>query len=72
MDISGWFSGDGGGGPTFVGTTPNRVLDTRNGIGGPKVRIPAGGTISVPLAGAAMQRTNGAPDVIPATQPPLR
>jgi hypothetical protein len=66
VDISGWFAGDGGAGPAFVGATPNRVLDTRNGIGGPKVRIPAGGTISVPLAGAAMQRTNGAPTVIPA------
>jgi hypothetical protein len=66
VDISGWFAGDGAGGPTFVGATPNRVLDTRNGIGGPKVRIPAGGTISVPLGGAAMRRTNGVPDVIPA------
>jgi hypothetical protein len=61
VDISGWFSGS-----SFVGTTPTRVIDTRNAIGGPKVRIPAGGTISVPLAGATVKRTNGAPDVIPA------
>ncbi len=60
VDIAGWFSDS-----SFVGATPKRVLDTRNAIGGPKVRIPAGGTITVPLAGAAMQRTNGAPDVIP-------
>lgn len=60
VDISGWFSGS-----SFVGATPKRVLDTRNAIGGPKVRIPAGGTIAVPLAGTAMQRPNGAPDVIP-------
>jgi hypothetical protein len=61
VDISGWFAES-----SFVGATPKRVIDTRNAIGGPKVRIPAGGTISVPLAGAAVQRTNGSPDVIPA------
>jgi peptidoglycan hydrolase-like amidase len=61
VDISGWFSDS-----SFVGATPKRVIDTRNAIGGPKVRIAAGGTISVPLAGAAVQRTNGSPDVIPA------
>lgn len=60
VDISGWFSGS-----SFVGATPKRVVDTRNAIGGPRVRIQAGGTIAVPLAGAAMQRPNGASDVIP-------
>ena len=60
VDIAGWFSGS-----SFVGATPKRVLDTRNAIGGPKVRIPAGGTIAVPLAGAAMQRPNGASATIP-------
>jgi hypothetical protein len=61
VDISGWFAGS-----AFVGATPKRVIDTRNAIGVPKVRIAAGGTIRVPLAGAAVQRTNGAADVIPA------
>ena len=60
VDISGWFADS-----SFVGATPKRVVDTRNAIGGPKVRIPAGGMITVPLAGAAVQRTNGSPDVIP-------
>ena len=65
VDIAGWFSGASAGVPTFVGATPRRLLDTRNAIGGPKVRIPAGGTITLPMAGTAMQRTDGAPDVIP-------
>lgn len=61
IDISGWFSGDA----AFVGATPRRVVDTRNAIGVPKVRIPAGGKIAIPLAGTAMQRSDGADDVIP-------
>ncbi len=65
VDIAGWFSGTSGGVPTFVGATPRRLLDTRNGIGGPKVRIPAGGTITLPIAGTAMQRTDGAQELIP-------
>ncbi|HSP30048.1 MAG TPA: hypothetical protein VLN74_15965, partial [Ilumatobacteraceae bacterium] len=65
VDITGWFSGSTNGVETFVGATPRRVIDTRNAIGGPKVRIPAGGTISIPLAGAAMQRSDGAAATIP-------
>ena len=67
VDITGWFSGttDGAASP-FVGATPRRVVDTRNAIGGPKVRLPAGGTISIPLAGAVMQRSDGVPEALPA------
>jgi hypothetical protein len=61
VDISGWFAGG-----AFVGATPLRVLDTRNAIGGPKVRIPAGGTIRVPMAGISIRRTDGALAMIPA------
>jgi hypothetical protein len=66
VDITGWFSGSTNGVPTFVGATPRRVIDTRNAIGGPKVRIAARGTITIPLAGAPMQRSDGAPETIPA------
>lgn len=66
VDIAGWFAGTSAGEPSFVGATPRRVVDTRNGIGGPKLRVPAGGTVTIPLAAATMQRTDGAPDVIPA------
>ncbi len=67
VDITGWFAGDIGGTETFVGATPKRVIDTRNGIGGPTVRIPAGGTITIPLAGAAMRRSDGSSESIPAS-----
>lgn len=66
VDITGWFSGTTDGAATFVGATPRRVVDTRNAIGAPKVRIPAGGTISIPLGGAAMQRSDGTPETLPA------
>ncbi len=66
VDVSGWFSGSSGGAPTFVGATPRRVLDTRNAIGGPRVRIPAGGTITLPMAGIPVQRTDGTEALIPA------
>ena len=66
VDITGWFAGSTNGVAPFVGATPRRVVDTRNAIGGPKVRIAAGGTISIPLAGAVMHRTDGSPDTIPA------
>jgi lipoprotein-anchoring transpeptidase ErfK/SrfK len=37
-----------------------RLVDTRNGIGGPKSPVPAGGTISVPVTGAAPLPATGA------------
>ena len=65
VDIAGWFGGGAGGDPAFVGATPARVLDTRNGIGGPKARIQPGGTLTVPMAGASVRRTDGTPITIP-------
>ncbi len=65
VDVAGWFGGGSGGSAPFVGATPQRVLDTRNAIGGPRVRIPAGGTVTIPLAGGAMRRTDGTPITLP-------
>ena len=65
VDITGWFSGATDTVTTFVGATPQRVVDTRNAIGGPKLRIPAGGTITIPLAGAAMALSDGTPTSVP-------
>jgi hypothetical protein len=42
-------------GPVFVPVGPTRVLDTRTGLGAPKVRIGAGGVVRL--------RVNGAPGV---------
>ena len=64
VDIAGWFAG-GSTNPAFVGTTPLRVVDTRNAIGGPKVRIQPGATITVPMAGAAVRLTDGSAATIP-------
>lgn len=67
VDIAGWFAGDDGtGAPAFVGATPLRTVDTRNAIGGPKVRIQPGGTLTVPMAGTAIRRTDGTPTTVPA------
>lgn len=64
VDIAGWFSG-GTVTPAFVGATPLRAVDTRNAIGGPKVRIAPGGTMTVPMAGLAVRRSDGAATTIP-------
>jgi hypothetical protein len=65
VDIAGWFSG-GSANPAFVGTTPQRVIDTRNAIGTPKVRLAPGATLSVPMAGAAVRRSDGSAATVPA------
>ncbi len=62
VDISGWFDGSG----SVVGAIPRRTLDTRNGIGAPKAKLRAGATMTLPTAGASMQRANGTSDTIPA------
>ncbi len=66
VDIAGWFAGGDPSTAAFVGTTPNRFIDTRNAIGVPKARIPANGILRVPMAGAAVVRTDGTPANIPA------
>ncbi len=54
-DIAGWF-GTGGAhtnGAGFAGVVPDRVMDSRNGIGGPTSKFAAGETRSVQVAGVA-------------------
>ena len=65
VDIAGWFAG-GTDTPAFVGTTPLRVVDTRNAVGAPKARIAPGATLSVPMAGAAVRRPDGSATTVPA------
>ena len=54
-DIAGWF-GTGGahlGGAGFSGVVPQRLLDSRNGVGGPATKFAAGEIRSVQVAGVA-------------------
>ncbi len=54
-DIAGWF-GTGGAhtnGAGFAGVAPDRLMDTRNGIGGPASKFAAGDIRSLQVAGVA-------------------
>jgi hypothetical protein len=54
-DIAGWF-GTGGAhlnGSGFAGVVPDRLMDSRNGIGGPAARFAAGEIRSLQVAGVA-------------------
>jgi hypothetical protein len=64
VDIAGWFAG-GGPSPAFAGTTPQRVVDTRNAIGAPRQRIAPGATMTVPMIGAAVRQPDGTAATVP-------
>ncbi|GAB3875887.1 CHAP domain-containing protein [Terrabacter terrigena] len=55
-EVVGWYPTTG----HLVPVTPTRVLDTRSGLGAPQVRIPAGGTVDLPVAGAGIVPATGA------------
>jgi surface antigen len=59
-DLVGW-SPTGG---YVSGGAPTRVLDTRTGLGAPKARLAAGGTLTLPLAGKAGIPATGAAAVL--------
>jgi hypothetical protein len=50
-DVQGYFLGDGTG-STYVPLAPTRVLDTRNGTGGPSAPVGPGGTIELKVTDA--------------------
>jgi hypothetical protein len=54
-DIAGWFGTEGAhvNGAGFSGVVPDRLLDSRNGVGGPASRFAAGEIRSVAVAGVA-------------------
>jgi len=64
VDVAGWFS-DGSGVGTLTGLyvplTPSRVLDTREA---PNVKLAAGGSIDLPIAGAGGVPSTGAAGVL--------
>ncbi|MGW0466436.1 FlgD immunoglobulin-like domain containing protein [Streptomyces sp. NPDC003027] len=47
-DIAGFYS-DRSGGSTYQPVTPNRLMDTRTGIGVPKAKVGAGRTVTLPV-----------------------
>jgi hypothetical protein len=52
IDVHGYFSStasDAPGRGGFVPVSPTRLVDTRSGLGAPKARIPAGGTVTVTI-----------------------
>ncbi len=48
-DVTGWYPA----GSAYRPLTPHRILDTRNGLGVPKGRVPGGGTRTLHVLGAA-------------------
>lgn len=55
-EVVGWYPTTG----HLVPVTPTRVLDTRTGLGTAKVRVPAGGSVDLPVAGAGIVPATGA------------
>ena len=64
VDVLGWFGGTGAT-PPFVGAVPQRLVDTRNAIGGPTGRITPSTPRAVPVRGVTLS-VNGAAQAIPA------
>ena len=55
VDVVGWYgdaTAKGGFRGLFVPVSPNRVLDTRTGVGAPAAALPVAGSLEVTLAGA--------------------
>jgi peptidoglycan hydrolase-like amidase len=52
VDVAGWFPGAAGdGAAAFVGATPLRLVDTRNGVGGRKGRVTPTSPLKIPVVG---------------------
>jgi len=59
VDVAGYYPP----GSRYTGLAPARLLDTRTGVGAPKVRIPAGGTVNLQVTGRGGVPTTGAASV---------
>ncbi|MFF6774023.1 hypothetical protein ACFY8W_10700 [Streptomyces sp. NPDC012637] len=62
-DVSGYFT-EGDSGSTYRPVTPDRILDTRSGLGAPKAKVGAGRTVTVQVAGRAGVPQSGATAVV--------
>ena len=59
-EVVGWYPTTG----HLVSVTPTRVLDTRTGLGTAQVRVPANGSVDLPVAGAGIVPSTGASAVV--------
>lgn len=60
VDVAGWFEGD-----AFVGATPQRLVDTRNGTGGLFTPIDSSGALSVSVTNISATKADGSATMIP-------
>ena len=67
VDIAGWFSGaSSAGGPApFVGLRPERLVDTRSGLGGRSARVTPSSPLIVPVAGIPAELPDGSNVEVP-------
>jgi hypothetical protein len=68
VDLVGWVGAGGatGGAPAFVGATPRRLLDTRNGTGGRSSEVTPASPASVPVRGITLS-VGGTTSSVPAS-----
>jgi hypothetical protein len=66
VDLNGWFTGAGGAaaGGLYTGLTSVRLLDTRDGTGGPTAPVAAHGILALPIAGVLGVPAAGAKAVV--------
>ena len=62
VDIAGWFAGD-----SFVGASPLRLVDTRNGTGAPAARINNAAALPVSVVGQSVSLPDGSTANVPAS-----
>ncbi len=63
-DVVGWFDDGDGAGDRFVGVTPARVLDTRNGTGGPATKFGPATTRTLDVTGVGGVPASGVTAVV--------
>jgi hypothetical protein len=60
VDVAGWFAGD-----SFTGTTPQRLVDSRDGTGSPMAKLTAASPLSVQITGLAVTTSAGTATSVP-------
>ncbi|MFK7920027.1 MAG: SGNH/GDSL hydrolase family protein, partial [Ilumatobacter sp.] len=67
VDVAGWFPGAGasGGADPFVGLLPERLVDTRSGLGGRSTQVTPTTPLTVPVTALAAQLPDGSAVTVP-------